>query len=764
MAQRYWQLGLTAIVCALSLASLFPIGQRIRLGLDLLGGVELRYLVDVDEGSGLAELERQLTLVNEENKQLLLNRIELIRRSHTEAIAKTLTIVRQRVDRFGLKAVHLRQHGHQQVVVQLAGVDQEAVRQIRALIERQGELALHLVSGAREGARPDSIELPLQGGAQSISVDAKPFVTGDQIAYAYWGKNEQGERMVVVEFDPDGRAALERATRENVGARMAIVLDGVVQNIPKISRPIESGRAVLRGKYTDDQVDSLVAMLQIGSLPARFQLESQDRIGPTLGREAIFAGVIAALAALVLVVLFLLVYSGWLGVVASAALVVITLIVLAFAAAFGTPITLPGMAAMILTLGMAVDAHILLVERIRDERRAGKELGAAIAVAYKRTTRTILDTNLTTLITAMFLIAFGNGAIRGYAILLALGIGATLFSVLVVMPGLTSLIERRTRGPALTKRWLTKRVDFCKAFPKATLLSLLCVAVAGTVFFTRGRRNLDVDLRGGTIFHVRCARAMTRGEVRDLLADQGLFVTGSALQRLGTIGERAAGQVGLDFTVEIPSDHPGEAEAARQAIARALPLDASDPFLRELTVGPLLASEMQHKALYVVLAALLATVLYITVRFEWRFAIAAILTLLHDVVIVLGALAIAGRPINLTMVAAILTIIGYSLNDTIVVFDRIREQLSSAGGAVLSRSVVNDAINGTLSRTLHTSFTTGLVAVTIYLVADGLLQSFAFAILVGVGVGTYSSVFVATPLLLLGRGRAKPAQVPEAGK
>jgi len=727
--------------------------QRIRLGLDLLGGVELRYRVEVDEGPGLAEMERQLARVSGEDKQLLLNRIELIKRSHAEAVAKTLTVVQQRVDRFGLKAVQMRQHGHRQVVVQVAGVDQKTVRRMRALIERQGELAFYLVfSGLRrDDDEVDSIVLPIRDAEKGIAVDAEPFLTGDQIAYAYWGKSEEGERMIVMEFGPDGRAALERATRGSIDGRMAIVLDGVVQSMPKIKRPIESGRAVLRGNYTEDQIDSLVAMLQVGSLPARFHLESQDRIGPTLGREAISAGLTAGTIALGLVVLFLLVYSGWLGAVVCTALVVVLLIVLGLAAAFGTAVTLPGMAALILTFGMAVDAHILLYERMRDERRSGHGLGVAIAMAYKRTIRTILDTNLTTLITALFLVVFGNGAIRGYAILLATGIGATLFSALVVMPALTRSLERRTRGPSPARRFLTKPIDFCGMFPKAAVLSLLCLAVAATVLLSRGRGNLDVDLRGGTVLHFRCDRAMTTKEVRDLLSRQGLVALGSALRKYGSARERAAGQRSREFTVEVPTDEPGEVVATKEAIAKALPLAAHEPFLRELNVGPLMATEMQHKALYVVLAALVATIGYIALRFEWRFAIAAILTLAHDVALVVGVLALSEKAISLTIVAAILTIIGYSLNDTIVIFDRIREQLSSGGLAVLNRNTANTAINATLSRTLHTSLTTGMVALMIYVVAEGVLQNFAFAILAGVLVGTYSSIFVATPLLLVGR-------------
>ncbi|MFH1008084.1 MAG: protein translocase subunit SecD [Candidatus Latescibacterota bacterium] len=561
-----------------------------------------------------------------------------------------------------------------------------------------------------------------------------------------------GKPIVNFSVSDQGRKVFSRITGANVGRRLAIVLDGKVYSAPTIQTKIRDGRSIITGSKSMEEATDLCIVLRAGALPAPVKIVSKQLVGPSLGADSIRMGVRAALIGLAIAVVFMGIYYRFAGLLADAALGLNLMFMAAVLAGFHATLTLPGIAGIILTIGMAVDANVLIFERIREELRTGKTVRAAIDSGYARAFRTILDSNVTTLITAVVLYQFGTGPIRGFALTLSIGIIVSMF---------TALIMTRAVFDFVTDRWSIQNLSIGKSLFKDPGIRFVDVrrwAFLGSTgiivlgLFSLGIHrgpNLSIDFEGGTLLEMHFDPAISVAEVRDALSK--VDVEGKTVD----LSRSEIKQFGNPNDILVRIERAGENEAAvssavKTTLHQAFPEHTKDQetwLRREVDVGPKIGEELKGKAIWAIIWAMAGILIYITWRFEFRFAVAAIVALLHDVVITVGVFSLLDREISLAVVAALLTIVGYSLNDTIVIFDRIREDLRVFRREAYPE-IINRSINETLNRTLITSLTT-LVAVLALLILGGeVIGDFALALLLGVVVGTYSSIYVASPILV----------------
>ncbi|MBN2608237.1 MAG: protein translocase subunit SecD [Candidatus Fermentibacteraceae bacterium] len=566
------------------------------------------------------------------------------------------------------------------------------------------------------------------------------------------------EPYLILEFDSEGADNWEDITGENVDQRVAIVLDGTVYSAAVIRERISGAGTRLSGGFTTEEARDLRLVLKAGSLPAELEIAEEQTIGPSLGQQSIDRGMLAGIIALLLIAAFIIVYYGTGGVIAILALIFDMLLIMAVLCFPGplaqlglkglnATLTLPGIAGIILTIGMAVDASVLIYERIREEKRAGKGIRAAVKAGYSRAFVTILDANLTTLITALVLYKFGTGPIRGFAVTLSIGILASMFCSLVFSRAVIEMLLRNKKKQDLSfgKRALLgeKHFSFVEMRKKTYIISLVVILVGVAAFLINGGLDLSIDFTGGLETNVISRTAMETGELKELLLDSGL----------------------ADVQVQKLMDYTGEGEAAfvvrtsetdKEEVYAALEANGCVPmelegdseglsFIKQ--IGPRVGEELKAKALNAVFMAMIFIIFYVWYRFQFKWGVAAVVALAHDTIITVGMLALLRLDISLTIIAAILTIVGYSINDTIVVFDRIREDRRLRKGKTLAETV-NISINEVLSRTVITSLTTFMAAFILFIISGGVLSSFALTLMIGIIVGTYSSIFIASPILV----------------
>lgn len=561
---------------------------------------------------------------------------------------------------------------------------------------------------------------------------------------------------LLLEFDSEGSDMWERITGENVDERVAILLDGRVYSVATITERI-SGGTRLSGGFNVQEARDLRLVLKAGSLPARLIIAEEQTIGPSLGRTAIRNGMIAGLVGLLLITMFMIVYYGVSGIIAVLALVFDMIIILGFlcfpgplaqfgVAGMNATLTLPGIAGIILTIGMAVDASVLIYERIREELKSGKGIRSAVDSGYSRAFVTIFDANLTTFITALVLYRFGTGPIRGFAVTLSIGIMASMFCSLVFTRAIFSNLLTNAKRTAISigKYSLVKdaHYDIITKRKKTYLLSLAVILIGVIGFFAHGGLNLSIDFTGGLETNVISSEHSTTAELSGALAERGLeSVQVQALQDWA--GEGSA------FVIRTStSDKDQVYEALGQENCTLMEDEGGDSeasFIKQ--IGPRVGSELRSRAVDSILLAMFFIVLYIWYRFQFKWGLAAVAALIHDILITVGLLALFQVEMSLTIIAALLTIVGYSINDTIVVFDRIREDNRLRRGKTFEETV-NKGINETLSRTVVTSLTTFVAVLMLFLFGTGEIKDFALTLMFGIIVGTYSSIFVASPILI----------------
>lgn len=568
---------------------------------------------------------------------------------------------------------------------------------------------------------------------------------------------------LLLEFDSEGSSKWEKITGENVDERVAIILDGRVYSVATITERI-SGGTRLSGGFNLQEARDLRLVLKAGSLPARLIIAEEQTIGPSLGKTAINKGMIAGAVGLLLIAVFMVIYYGASGLIAVFALLFDLLIILAFlcfpgplvnmgVSGMNATLTLPGIAGIILTIGMAVDASVLIYERIREEQASGKGIRSAVDSGFSRAFVTIFDANLTTFITALVLYRFGTGPIRGFAVTLAIGIIASFFCSLVFTRAIFSnlLAQAKRTKISIGKMVMIKdaHFDIITKRRKTYILSVVMILLGAVSFFAHGGLNLSIDFTGGLETNVISNEHSTAVSLTNALTGQGLeSVQVQALQ--DWTGEGSA------FVVRTSSSDKDQVYEALESQSCSLMEDEAGEseasFIKQ--IGPRVGSELRSRAVDSILLAMFFIVLYIWYRFQFKWGLAAVAALLHDVLITVGLLALFQVEISLTIIAALLTIVGYSINDTIVVFDRIREDNRMRRGKTFEETV-NKGINETLSRTVVTSLTTFIAVLMLFLFGFGEIRDFALTLMIGIVVGTYSSIFVASPILIDWHARMK---------
>ena len=563
---------------------------------------------------------------------------------------------------------------------------------------------------------------------------------------------------LILEFDSDGSRNWEQITGNNVDKRVAIVLDGTVYSAATIRERISGSGTRLSGGFSTEEARDLRLVLKAGSLPAELVIAEEQTIGPSLGQQSINRGMMAGIIALCFVAAFIIIYYGTGGIVAIMALIFDMLIIMAVLSFPGplaqlglsglnATLTLPGIAGIILTIGMAVDASVLIYERIREEKRSGKGIRAAVRAGYSRAFVTILDANITTLIVALVLYKFGTGPIKGFAVTLSIGILASMFCSLVFSRAFIELLLKSKKKKNLSfGKWSIlgdRHFSFVEMRKKTYIISAVVILIGVGAFFVNGGLDLSIDFTGGLETNVVSYTATSTAELQGVLEHNGLQDV--QIQKLMDYeGDGAAAFVVR--TSETDKDLVYTALQDNGCVPMELEADTEGlSFIKQ--IGPRVGEELKSKALNAIFMAMIFIIFYVWYRFQFKWGVAAVIALAHDTIITIGLLALIRLDISLTIIAAILTIVGYSINDTIVVFDRIREDRRLRKGKTLAETV-NISINEVLSRTVVTSLTTFMAAFILFIISGGVLANFALTLMIGIVVGTYSSIFIASPILV----------------
>jgi SecD/SecF fusion protein len=550
-----------------------------------------------------------------------------------------------------------------------------------------------------------------------------------------------GQPQIDFRLTPDGTKKFGEVTRNNIGRRLAVILDGELRTAPNIQSAIETGSGEITGHYTIEEAQSVANVLQ-NPLKAPLSIVYSTDVDPTLGKDSIKSGIKASIYAVIFVSLFMLVYYWIAGICANVALITNIIIVFGVMCSLGSTLTLPGIAGMVLTVGMAVDANVLIYERLREELAKGKSLRGAIDAGYARAFGTIFDSHVTTLISSIILIFMGTGEIKGFGVTLTIGVAASLFTALVVTRLIFNFMLDRNILKSLPMMHIIKsaKVNFMKAATPLFIISWAFIILSLGYGFTRGEKLFGVDFMGGDSTTFSFAQKLDVEQIRSTLTDLGEKDSQIQYQK-----DAGGGTETLRVTTS-----SGSADKVEQALETKFP-QTDFKAIEKQQVGAVIGDEIRRSAIVASLLSLFGILLYVAFRYEFSFAVAAVVAVLHDVLLAIGCYCIAngisGREFNATVVAAVLTIIGFSINDKIVIFDRIREDLK-LGARGSFKDIINQALNQTLSRTIITSGTVFLATLSLYIFGGGVINDFAFTFLVGIITGTYSSIYVASALVL----------------
>ncbi len=605
---------------------------------------------------------------------------------------------------------------------------------------------------------------------KTIPGTRKAPIEGDVINEAGQGPDPTtGKIQVTLGMKPDGAkkwADMTTRAANNGNRIVAIALDDEVVSAPRVTNPITGGNTSITGDFTTQEAIDLAQILEVGKLPAKLGVIQSSTVGPSLGKKNISSSMWSMIIGFGLVLLFMIFYYGGSGIISIIALFANMLFIFGALASFGTVLTLPGFAGIILTIGMAVDANVIIFERIREELRAGKSTVASIADGFKNSYSAIIDANVTTLLVAGVLAYFGLGPIRGFAVVLIIGVICSLFTAVLVtrlmMEWWTAKGKDLTFWTGASKNaFANLQVDWLGKRKMAYIISGTLLVAGLASMFTRGF-DLGVDFRGGYSYTVEMAEDVAAEDIRDGLAN--VFGTSPVVKSVSTANTY---QIVTDYLIDntdkgtsekvIAKLHEGLVAVSGSTVSLekfSMP-DAENVthIISSSKVGPTIADDIKTSSFYAGIFALILIFLYIFIRFnKWQYSLGAVAALLHDSLIVLSVFSLLWGIVPWTMevdqafIAAILTVIGYSINDTVVLFDRIREDM----GIYTNKSkdeVINGAINSTFSRTIITSLTTLLMVAILFVFGGGSIKGFAFALVVGIIVGTYSSIFVATPIV-----------------
>ncbi len=803
MKASIWKWLILVVVTAWSVALVSPPKEKIKLGLDLQGGTS--YTLEIDDSQGL---EGSLSDARGRALEVIRNRVD------------SMGVAEPNIYPDGEKRIVVQIPGMKTEDRERASANirKAAFLEFRMVHPKNDELIKNLFQDhkvpngyeivslpgrgngdfwVRKGAPPSEAEraalrrfeekagydllfekevVEKKDYFRPYYVSRKAELTGDSLKSASVDYQQFGQKVVQISFDAKGRKIFAKVTADHApgGAKnpdpngrhyLGIVLDGTLYSAPFIRTSIPGGEAVIEGTFTLEEASDLALVLRAGALPAPLRVLEERTVDPTLGVDSIKSGKEAAVIGFVAVAIFMAIYYHFAGIIAVLALflnlILLPLGMIVTAGFFGLiggagmggtgvhlpVLTLPGIAGIVLTVGMAVDANVLIFERIREEMRLGKRFSASLVAGYEKAFSTIFDSNLTTLLTAIILFWQGSGPVKGFAITLSAGIVASMYTSVVVTRMVFEALEKHNLLHNLKMtQWVKEtKFDFMSKRFVAAGFSIALLVVSLVVGITRGSTNFGVDFTGGQQLSMEFSKKADVDALRAALPRGA----GIQYQRLG-VGDAQNELLVLKVA------NPEEGALSQKVLAEQF-ADNGFTLKMEDTVGPQVGKELQRSGLIALGLSLVGMIIYITIRFEFSFAIGAVVGLLHNVLITLGVYCLLGRQLSMTSIAALLTVLGYSVNDTIVVFDRIRETRKLRAGR-LDKAVVNESINSTLARTLLTSLTTLLSVAMLMIFGGGAIFDFALALFIGVVAGTYASAFIASPVMLA--VRPKDAATP----
>lgn len=632
--------------------------------------------------------------------------------------------------------------------------------------------------------RADNMELlELYGIKTPRGTDVAPL-EGDVITDARQSLDQSSRPAVSMQMNADGARKWRKLTSESIGKRIAVVLDDYVYTAPTVQGEIPSGQSEITGNFTMEEAQDLANILKSGTLPAPTKIVEEAIVGPTLGLEAFSQGMTALVAGMAVVILFMVAYYAKGGAIAVAALFFNILFILGILAQLGTALTLPGIAGIVLTMGMSIDANVLIMERIKEELQNGVGILQAINVGYNKSFSSILDSNVTTFLVGAILYALGQGPVKGFAIVLMIGIASSFFTAVFITRVLVYWWSKKGDQSKLSFAtpfsqglFSDLNIDFMSKRKVSYLISTAFIVIGLVVAVTNGLK-FGVDFTGGRSYIVEFSQPIPASEIKT-----GLDAEFDGSVEAKTYGANNILKVTTSYLINEDSDEANrEVEnKVKEGIATVTGLayiedaskidDSTFAITGSSKVGATVADDIKISSLEAMIFALLGIFLYILLRFrKWQFSLASIIALAHDALFVVAAFAIANAfgatfEIDQVFIAAVLTVIGYSINDTVVIFDRIRENIAARGSGSLIKTF-NSAINQTLSRTLITSGSTLIVVVILFLFGGEVLRGFSFALLIGIGVGTFSSIYIATPVVvdLMRKEIAKESAAEQAKK
>jgi SecD/SecF fusion protein len=719
---------------------------KIKLGLDLQGGTS--YLAQMNTNY----LAKASTNTFARSAEI------------NAALDQAVSVLRKRVDNLGVAEPVIQPQGENQILIQMPGLGQAEKTEAMKAITNSAYLEFRMVHDDSDQILGNHMPIPpgyvvmqsteMQPGQETpprfvVSKDPVNGLAGDFIETARVVQDNLGGPQISFTLTPDGAKRFAEVTTKyspdpQTGRRhyMAIVLDGVLRSAPFIKQPIVDGGCEIEGTYTAEEAQNLASILQ-NPLRAPLMVISSSDVDPTLGKDAIHSGIWASIWAIVGVSAFMLIYYRVAGLTANIALVTNIIILMGVMASIGATLTLPGIAGIVLTIGMAVDANVLIYERLREELEKGKSLRGAIAAGYARAFATIFDSHVTTLISSFILIWKGTGEIRGFGVTLTIGVAASLFTALVVTRIIFNFLLDRNWLKSLYMMHVIRsaKVNFMK-IATPLFIATWVFAIAAVLYggFVRGQHLFGVDFLGGDGITFSFVQQVDPDKLRSALSAIGEKDAGIQYQK--PIG-------GGVQTLRVTSSS-GSADKVIQTLESQFP-DAHFERKAVENVGAVVGSEIRNSAVVASVLAMFGILIYLAFRYEFSFALGAIVGVVHDVVMTIGCYCIANqitdRQFNATVVAALLTIIGFSINDKVVIFDRIRENLK-LGARGSFKEIINQALNQTLSRTIITSGTVFLATLALYIWGGGEINDFAFTFLIGIITGTYSSMYIASVFVL----------------
>ena len=716
-------------VAALGAAGFIVTELPIRLGLDLQGGTQV-----VLEAQDTADVQVD-----------------------ADVLARTLEVLRRRVDAFGVSEPTLQVSGDRRIIIELPGLDdpEEAVE----LIGRTAQLTFHPVIAAYlPGGAPDDVDglLLSTDTGEELLLGPVAVSGADVVNSSGFFDTQSAQWIVSIDFRSAGATAWEAMTAQAACAppadptrRVAIVLDSAVISSPGVALSVQcgvgitGGGTVITGGFSETEARDLGLLIRAGALPVPVEVIERGTIGPSLGAAAVAASVQATIIGASLTILYMIGFYRAMGVVAALSLGVYGLVAYSVLALMGATLTLPGVAGFVLAVGMAVDANVLVYERAKEENAEGSSVVDSLAAGFSRAWSAIVDANMTTLIAAMVLFSLASGAVRGFGITLTVGVIVSMFSALVVTRVMLEILTRsawfreRPGVMGLTfgrsfQQWLkTSGPDLFGQWRRWMVVSVVAVTVALSGLFVSGV-NFGLEFLGGRLVEYSTARPVDIDELRSALVAGGI--------PRALIQESGQGTIVIR-TEQLRADEERGFEEIVTAVAGETTL------LRDQFVGPTLGAELRSRALMALGIALLLQLGYLAIRFRWTTGLAAVVAMFHDVAILIGVFAWLGKTFDGVFLAALLTVVGYSLNDSVVIFDRIREQRELRPDDPIEQ-IANDACLQTIPRTINTGMGATLILATLFILGGDTLADFALALLIGITIGSYSSVFTAAPLAI----------------